>query len=93
MTVITMAPVFKDEVLDGSRTTITRTGHRDFKPGPATIDFEDGDPVRIQITDVEYGHVRDLSEGYRIGLRLLYPNLNDDEERTKVTFFVDYGPV
>lgn len=86
MTIIAMDTRFKDAVRTGEKQVSVRQGRRDLWPGPATLQYADGDTDEIQIWEVEYLLARDLPTGYYASLLQFYPDLRLDDEVTRIGF-------
>lgn len=98
---IALAPKYFDIVADGRKTTTIRYGHRDYKTGNGEFYCDIcGRRQNIVITDVTckaFCEITDsdaLTDGYasaedlKSDLKEFYPQIQDTDEVTKVTFRV-----
>lgn len=98
---IALAPRFFEMVAEGTKTTTIRYGHRDYKTGEGLFYCDIcSREQQITITSVEYktfGEISNedaLTDGYsnadelKTVLKEFYPEIHNNVEVTKVTFYV-----
>jgi len=88
-TVIHMSPLVRGQVESGHLARIWRPGHRGYEIGPATILFNDGEIIPVQITNVKHTVAEGLEKRFMEVLRELGQQAPDGDAITLIEFEVE----